>query len=119
MQGGIYQAGSAILNEIGVRVALGAARRDVIWLTARCVVVLTAVGMAMGVPAARVSARLARSFLFGIEPGDVSTVALGGGSARSLDFGCCLAPDAPGLDHGSYGGVAPPVTSQRPPSSPN
>jgi macrolide transport system ATP-binding/permease protein len=63
-------------NEIGVRVALGATRRDVIWLTSRRVFVLTAVGMAIGVPIALAVARLTRSFLFGIEPSDISTVAL-------------------------------------------
>ena len=63
-------------NEIGVRMALGATRWSMIWLTARRVVVLAAVGLAIGVPAALASARLTRSFLFGIEPGDVSTVAL-------------------------------------------
>jgi predicted permease len=63
-------------NEIGVRVALGATRRDVIWLTSRRVFALSAVGMAIGVPVALAIARLTRSFLFRIEPGDISTVSL-------------------------------------------
>jgi hypothetical protein len=63
-------------NEIGVRVALGATRRDVIWMTSRRVFAVTAVGIAIGVPIALAIARLTRSFLFGIEPGDISTVAL-------------------------------------------
>jgi macrolide transport system ATP-binding/permease protein len=63
-------------NEIGVRVALGATWRDVIWLTSRRVFALTAVGIAIGVPIALAIARLTRSFLFGIEPGDISTIAL-------------------------------------------
>lgn len=63
-------------NEIGVRVALGATRRDVFWMTSRRVFAVTAVGIAMGVPIALAIAQLTRSFLFGIEPGDISTVAL-------------------------------------------
>jgi ABC-type antimicrobial peptide transport system permease subunit len=67
-------------NEIGVRMALGATRWNVAWLTARRVVVLAAAGMVLGVPAALAGARLTRSFLFGIEPGDVATLALAVGA---------------------------------------
>jgi macrolide transport system ATP-binding/permease protein len=63
-------------NEIGIRVALGATRWNIIRLTAWRVVVLSAVGIAMGVPIALASARLVQSFLFGIEPGDLPTMLL-------------------------------------------
>jgi ABC-type antimicrobial peptide transport system permease subunit len=63
-------------NEIGVRVALGATRSGVIWLLVRSVLVVQAVGLCLGIPAALAAAGLTRSFLFGIEPRDLPTILL-------------------------------------------
>jgi predicted permease len=56
--------------EFGVRMALGASPRQVLWIIARESVMLSAAGVALGVPLAIVGARLLRSFLFGLAPED-------------------------------------------------
>jgi predicted lysophospholipase L1 biosynthesis ABC-type transport system permease subunit len=64
-------------SEIGLRMALGAGRRVVIWMVLREVCVLVAVGLAIGVPTAFATSRLVESFLFDMKPNDPRTVALG------------------------------------------
>jgi predicted permease len=54
-------------NEIGVRMALGAARGDISWLVMREIIVLVAIGVAIGVPAALSGNRLVSSMLFGLK----------------------------------------------------
>ncbi len=60
--------------EIGVRIALGAQKGDVLGLIMRETLLLLAVGATVGVPAALVAARLIKSLLFGLEPSDPLTV---------------------------------------------
>ncbi len=62
-------------SEIGVRIAFGASRASVLWMVLRQVVVMTGVGLALGVPLAVAGSRVVRSMLFGIEPGDPATIA--------------------------------------------
>ena len=57
-------------SEIGIRVALGAQRRRVIWMVLREVLILSAAGLAMGTAAAWQSSHLVASFLFGMKPND-------------------------------------------------
>jgi ABC-type antimicrobial peptide transport system permease subunit len=57
-------------NEIGLRMALGAGRGNVIWMVLREVGVLAAIGMAIGVPTALATSRLVESFLFETKPND-------------------------------------------------
>ena len=52
--------------EIGVRVALGADARSVLWLIMREVLVLASVGIALGIPLAFALERLVQSRLFGV-----------------------------------------------------
>jgi ABC-type antimicrobial peptide transport system permease subunit len=61
-------------REIGIRMALGAARGTVLGLVLREVAWLALVGLVVGVPAAYALARLAASQLFGLTPGDPVTV---------------------------------------------
>jgi ABC-type antimicrobial peptide transport system permease subunit len=56
--------------EIGIRVALGATRGDVLWLIARDSAVLIAAGAVAGVPCAIAAAGGLRSMLFGVRPSD-------------------------------------------------
>ena len=51
-------------QEIGIRIALGAGRRAVIWMVLRQAGVLALLGIGVGLPLAFVAARLARSELF-------------------------------------------------------
>jgi ABC-type antimicrobial peptide transport system permease subunit len=61
--------------EIGLRMALGAGRRQIQRLVLRDVMVLVGAGAAMGIPAALALTRLAKSLLFGVAPNDPATLA--------------------------------------------
>jgi predicted permease len=61
-------------NEIGIRMALGAGRTDVLWLVARETLVLIAIGVAIGVPVTLVCGRLISHMLFGVRPSDPVTL---------------------------------------------
>jgi predicted permease len=56
--------------EIGVRMALGAQRSEVLWMVLRESLLISAVGLVVGVPLAIAGAQLMRSMLFGVMPGD-------------------------------------------------
>ena len=58
------------IPEIGIRVALGASSRDVLWMLLRRGLILTAAGLALGMPAAFASARLLSSLIFGVSSAD-------------------------------------------------
>ena len=60
-------------REIGIRMALGARRGMVEQLFLRQGAVLTAIAIALGWPAAWMVSRLVRSFLYGVEPHDITT----------------------------------------------
>lgn len=62
-------------KEFGVRLALGAAPRDVVRLVVRRAVLITAAGMAAGLPVALASTRIVETMLFGVGGRDVPTVA--------------------------------------------
>jgi len=63
-------------NEIGVRMALGAARRDVVGLVLGDSLGMVAAGVLLGVPAAFLTARMLKTLLFGLDPFDPSTAAV-------------------------------------------
>ena len=58
-------------SEIGVRMALGAQHRQVLWLILRESLLVSAAAILAGVPVAIAGARLMRSMLFGVQPGDM------------------------------------------------
>jgi predicted permease len=60
--------------EIGVRVALGATRAQVSWLVVRHVILLGALGLAIGVPLALAAGPAIQAMLFGLTPGDPWTM---------------------------------------------
>ena len=63
-------------REIGVRVALGAERRDVMRLVLRQSLALTVAGIALGIAGAAGLTRFLASLLFGLQPLDPATFAL-------------------------------------------
>jgi putative ABC transport system permease protein len=63
-------------REIGIRMALGAERRDVVWLILREALLLVLVGVAVGLPSALAAARLVSSLLFGLTPADPVSMSL-------------------------------------------
>jgi predicted permease len=58
-------------SEIGVRMALGAQRQQVLWMILRESFFVTGVAILAGVPLAIGGSRLMRSMLFGVQPGDM------------------------------------------------
>lgn len=62
-------------QEIGVRMALGASRGAILQLVSRETVALVGGGLAVGIPAALVGARLLGHLLFGVSAGDPLTLA--------------------------------------------
>ena len=66
-------------NEIGIRIALGAARSDVVGMILREVLLLIAIGGIAGIAAAFAATRLIGSFLFGLTA--VDPVSFGGAAA--------------------------------------
>jgi predicted permease len=62
-------------HEIGIRLALGAARRSIVWLVVREIAVLTLVGGALGLAAYFAASRAVGAFLFGLSATDPPTVA--------------------------------------------
>jgi predicted permease len=57
-------------GEIGIRMALGAQRRNVVRMILTRVLLLAAVGLAIGIPAALGMSKLVASFLYGMKPND-------------------------------------------------
>jgi len=65
--------------ELGIRLALGAPRRAVLWLVMRHVLVLVCAGLSAGYAIALLSVHALRSLLFGLSPYDPATMAGAGG----------------------------------------
>ena len=64
-------------NEFGVRLALGAHQRHVLWLVLRETLGLVLIGLAIGLALAPVLSRLVASFLFGLKPYDPLSIVSG------------------------------------------
>jgi putative ABC transport system permease protein len=74
-------------NEIGIRVALGASRGTILRMVLRETLVLTCVGLALGVPSTLVASRLVRHLLFDVsthDPATLTAVALGLAAVATL-----------------------------------
>jgi predicted permease len=63
-------------REIGIRMAIGAARADVLWLVMREVLVLLGIGIAIALPASWILTQTVRSQLYGIQPTDSVSMGL-------------------------------------------
>ena len=79
-------------KEIGVRMALGATARSVLWLMLGRGLKLTALGLAAGLLGAVASTRLVSGMLFQVRPDDVATY---GGVIASLGLLSLLATYVP------------------------
>ncbi|MBO0726925.1 MAG: FtsX-like permease family protein [Blastocatellia bacterium] len=62
-------------NEIGIRMALGAMRGDVIWLVLREALALVGAGVVIGLLASLAVAKTVSTLLFGLKPNDPLTIA--------------------------------------------
>ncbi len=63
-------------REIGLRMALGAARGSVVWMVMREALWLLGIGLAVSVPSAYLLGRYVGSQLFGVKPTDLATAAV-------------------------------------------
>jgi predicted permease len=79
-------------NEIGVRLAVGARPHQILRLVLRQVVVLAAVGLLVGVPAALAAGPLVGSLLFGVAPMDLGAVAVAGVGVLIVAIGAGFLP---------------------------
>ena len=71
-------------NEIGIRMALGADRRDVVRMVMREASVLLTAGVVVGTALAIAAARAAATLLFGLRPGDPATLAMAAGGLGAI-----------------------------------
>jgi len=92
LYGTLAYAVSRRTAEVGIRMALGAQRGEVLWMVLRGSLVVTAAGVAMGLPLAIVGARLMRSLLFGVEPGDPRIFAAGALGIVLVALGASVIP---------------------------
>ena len=76
LYGVMSYAVSSRTSEIGIRIALGAQRRSVLWLISRESLLLVLVGVAIGAPAIFGVGKWISSLLFGVKPADPTTLAL-------------------------------------------
>jgi predicted permease len=63
-------------NEIGVRMALGAGSRNVLWLVLREALTLVVIGLVLGLAVSFYTTKTAATLLFGLKPNDPMTIAL-------------------------------------------
>jgi predicted permease len=81
-------------NEIGIRMALGADRADVVRMVMREAAVLLTAGVVVGLVISVLAARTATTLLFGLQPGDPATLAM---AAAGLGLVAMLASYLPAL----------------------
>ena len=82
-------------KELGIRLALGAQPGFVIWMVMREVLLLLAIGLAVGIPAAMVLGRYVSSQLYGIQANDPVIASIDDGAARARVGGGGLDSRAP------------------------
>ena len=74
LYGSMAYAVSRRTNEIGIRMALGAERRRIIWMILREVLVLAAAGLAIGLICAWNAMSAIQSFVFGMKAADPAAI---------------------------------------------
>jgi predicted permease len=77
LYGMVSQGVARRTNEIGVRMALGAQRGDILWMILRDTLSLLLVGLAVGIPAAVGASHFISSQLYGLHSTDVVSFSLG------------------------------------------
>ena len=87
---GLYGAMSCMVGrrtkELGIRLALGAQKRAMLWMVLREAFLLVAIGVVIGVPVAMAASRLISSMLFGVTATDLRTIS----SATLILFAAAL-----------------------------
>jgi predicted permease len=83
---------TARVREIGVRLALGAAPRRVVWMIVRDGLAIAGPGVLIGAGCAWAAARLVRAQLYGVTPGDPRTVLLAAAISLATAFAASWLP---------------------------
>ena len=83
---------TARLREIGVRLALGAARGTVVWMIVRDGLAIAVPGVLIGAPCAWAAARLVRAQLYGIAPSDSRTLLIAAATSLATVLAASLLP---------------------------
>jgi putative ABC transport system permease protein len=93
---GIYGVMSYLVTqrrgEIGIRMALGAGRGDVIWMVLRQGLTLAAAGIVLGLAGALATTRLLGSLLFGVKPNDPVTLLMVSALMAGIAILACVIP---------------------------
>jgi putative ABC transport system permease protein len=79
-------------HEIGVRMALGAGRTDVLGMILKNGMALVLIGIAIGLMAAFGLTRLMTTLLFGVSATDIATFVIISGILSLVALGACLVP---------------------------
>jgi putative ABC transport system permease protein len=79
-------------NEIGIRMALGADRREVVRMVMREAATLLAVGLLVGVVTALAAGRTAGAMLFGLQPHDPATLVTAAAALAAIALGASYIP---------------------------
>ena len=79
-------------REIGIRMALGAARREVLWLVARRGMAVVGLGLAIGLLLTTGATRLVANMLFGVSPLDPATFAATAALLAAVGLAANLVP---------------------------
>jgi predicted permease len=74
--GVVAQLARSRMREMGIRIALGARGRSVQWLIIRRGLIITTIGVALGMVGALLGARVLARLLYGIAPSDLPTLAV-------------------------------------------
>jgi predicted permease len=73
-------------REIGIRIALGAEKGNVLWLVLKEVAVMAAIGVGIGLPSAWAAGRVIESQLFGLSAADPLTLGLSTATLLAVAF---------------------------------
>jgi putative ABC transport system permease protein len=80
------------LHEIGIRIALGAGKRDVMRMILRQGLTLAAVGLVLGIAGAAAATKLIERFLYGVQRNDLLTLAGVAGVMMLVAAAACYVP---------------------------
>lgn len=83
---------TARVREIGVRLALGAARGTVVWMIVRDGLAIAVPGVLIGAPCAWAAARLVRAQLYGIAPSDSRALLVAAATSLATVLAASLLP---------------------------